>query len=146
MNDDNITGRLLGNLEKRDWYLIGAGTVLAIISGIIGQYYTVSMATGVFIDQVSVVPILIGLVFIYLARSEWSGDIARTLELIGIGLAIHMIVFIPHLNWHISGATLTDLPPLMGVPASFWYVFFHGLTLTGFALIGYGFYLLTENI
>lgn len=146
MKDNDIISTILGNLEKKDWYLFGFAAALSIIGGIMGQYYNFSQPTGILIDQLSLVPIFIGLVFIYLARSEWSGDIARTLELIGIGLAIHMLIFVPHINWHISGSTLTELPALLGIAPSFWYVLFHGLSLTAFGLIGYGFYLLRENL
>lgn len=126
--------------------MVVAGTLVTAVMGAFGatKYYTLQI--GSLVEFSSVIPVFVGIVFIYLSRSIWGGKIARYLEIIGAGLAVHMLLFIPHIQWHITGQTQGGMPPLMGQPPGFWYVFFHGMSLVAFLFIGYGFYLFYQEV
>jgi hypothetical protein len=132
-------------LEKQDWYLVGIAALITVAMAVFGatRYYTLQI--GSLVEFSSVIPVFAGLVFIYLSRSIWGGKIARYLEIIGAGLAVHMLLFIPHIQWHITGQTEGGMPPLIGQPPGFWYMFFHGMSLVAFLFIGYGFYLFYQE-
>lgn len=133
------------HLERNDWYLVGIATVITLVMGAVGATDLYTLQVGSIVEFSSVLPVFAGLVFIYLSRSLWGGSVARYLEVIGAGLAVHMILFIPHIQWHILGEVEGGLPPLAGQPPSFWYVFFHGMSLAAFLFIGYGFYLFQQE-
>lgn len=80
--------------------------------------------------------VLSAVFFIHRAVQSWAGEFARYLELIGAGLSLVLVTWVPHIGWHVSGQ-----PPMLGVGPGFWLTFFHGLNLMGFIIVAYGFYL-----
>lgn len=132
---------MMGLLERRDLQVIGLGIVLSAITAVLAQYGIYTFEHEIMLDYLEAVPLLLGVVFIYRARHLWGGEIARCMELVGIGLAIHMLIWIPHLRWHLIGLEQQQLPAWIGLDPSFWYVFFHTVSLFGFVLVAYGFYL-----
>jgi hypothetical protein len=132
-------------LEKQDWYVLGIAGVITLLMGAVGSTSFYTDQTGALVEFASVLPVLAGIVFIYLSRSLWGGSVARYLEVMGAGLAIHMILFIPHIQWHIVGQIEGELAPLLGQPPEFWYIFFHGMSLVAFLFVGYGFYLFYQE-
>lgn len=133
------------HLEKQDWYVIGIATIITLIMGGVGATDLYNLQVGSIIEFSSVLPVFVGLVFIYLSRRLWGGSVARYLEVMGIGLGIHMLLFIPHIQWHIIGEVEGGLTPLVGQPPEFWYIFFHGMSLAAFLFVGYGFYLFYQE-
>lgn len=134
-------------LQQRDWQIIGAGLLLSLVGGVVGHLGLVSVQQEIMVGYAAVIPIIPGLAFIWLARDQWGGQVARYLELIGAGFAVHLVVWVPHIRWHVlAEADPNHVPPAwLGFDPSFWYVFFHGISLFAFALITYGFYLFWQE-
>lgn len=131
----------MGVLQRNDWYLIGVGLVLSVIVAALGQFGIATLQHELIINDLTAIPIVLGVVFIWLARDQWGGNVARYLELIGTGLVLHLILWIPHVRWHLMSEESTAAAMWLGLDLSFWYVFFHALSLLAFTLITYGFYL-----
>jgi hypothetical protein len=122
------------NLERKDLAVIGTALGISLISGLL-------KASGVNVPlgpvSMLVLPAgIISIVFVYLAAQQYGGEIARYLYFIALGIGWFMLMTLPHITWHQSGA-----PALLGLDPSFWYVFYHGGILTSYFFIGYGFYL-----
>lgn len=132
------------HLKQNDYLVMG---LLAALSGIAG--YTSLMATEPvlvekWLDRGTILVVLFSILIIYKAKQEVEGDLVRDLELIGIGLAIYMFIYLPHIIWHITGQNPVEIGSVM-IPANFLFGFFHALTISSFILIGYGFYNLWVN-
>lgn len=129
------------NLERNDYLVMAGLAVLAVAAGMVslslGQQ---AMIVEMVIDYAAMFIIVASLAVIYKARDLWGGEVSRALEIIGAGLAVYMITYLPHINWHISGGGA-----LGPVPGSFLYGFFHALSLATFVLAGYGFYTLWQS-
>ncbi len=129
------------NLKRND-YLVVAGLALAAVAA---GMVSLSLGEGarvveMVIDYAAMFIIVASLGVVYKARELWGGEVSRALELIGAGLAVYMLTYLPHINWHIGGGGA-----LGPVPGSFLYGFFHALTLSTFVLAGYGFYTLWQS-
>lgn len=133
------------NLESKDYGLIGG---LLAVSAAIGYLGTTGFWAGfvggdvppgmvleMWLDRLTVVIIFAGLLAIYKARGLWGGEVARNLELIGAGLAGYMLVYLPHIHWHIA-----ESPAWLGMDPNFWFGFFHMIQAAAFFLASYGFY------
>ncbi|MFB6115844.1 MAG: hypothetical protein ABEK04_06195, partial [Candidatus Nanohalobium sp.] len=79
--------------------------------------------------------LLLGSVFIYLAREKYGGVVARNLEVVGIASAILGVSWIAFSKFFAAGF------PSWGVSAAFWVTLLGGLITTSFFLGAYGFYL-----
>lgn len=123
------------NLKPADYLIIGAGIIISIIAGFIGDVFNVLMEVEAYTRFLVGGSIIVALVFIYKARAAWDGQLARYLEIIGAGLTILMLSWIPHIGWHLNG-----MNPMFGLSPSFWISFFHVLTAITFLIMGYGFY------
>lgn len=134
---------MMDALEPVDKKLILGGVVVSVLAGVLGQLGLVSVQAETMIGYATAIVIVPGIYFIYRARNLWGGHVARYLELIGLGMAVHMLLWIPHIWWHLQGmATADGLPPAMlGLDPAFWYIFFHGFSLAAFGFMTYGFYL-----
>jgi hypothetical protein len=120
------------HLKKRDYAFLGFSFSIALITGIIGQvvgFNDVFAATSTYIQLPF---ILAGLYYIYRLR-DWGGKVGRNLQLIGLGLMMTMVNWIPHIPWHINGM------PAMGVSQGFWLGLFHSWVIAGFLMISYAF-------
>lgn len=127
------------NLERNDYLVIVGLFIVTLLAGFVSQNFGGPAVEGI-IDYISMFVIVASLAVVYKARDLWGGEVSRALELIGAGLAVYMITYLPHINWHMSGGG--GLGP---VPENFLYGFFHALTLATFVLVGYGFYTLWQS-
>ncbi|MFQ3308627.1 MAG: hypothetical protein ACI977_000870 [Candidatus Nanohaloarchaea archaeon] len=127
------------NLERNDYLVMVGLAILSAIAGVVSLQFGGPAVEGI-IDYISMFVIVASLAVVYKARELWGGEISRALELIGAGLAVYMITYLPHINWHLGGGG-----PLGPLPENFLYGFFHALTLATFVLVGYGFYTLWES-
>jgi hypothetical protein len=127
------------NLERNDYLVVAGLAVLSVVAGFISLNFGGPAVEGI-IDYISMFVIVASLAVIYKARELWGGEVSRALEIIGAGLAVYMITYLPHINWHLSGGG--NLGPL---PEMFLYGFFHALTMATFVLVGYGFYTLWQS-
>ncbi len=129
------------NLERNDYLVMVGLAVAAVAAGLVSlSLGEQARITEMVIDYVALFVIVASLAVIYKARELWGGEVSRALELIGAGLAVYMITYLPHINWHIGGGGA-----LGPIPETFLYGFFHALTLATFVLAGYGFYTLWQS-
>lgn len=133
------------NLERVDYGVITGAIAFAVVLGVVTLSLNLTMAFETNLRWVTGAVILVGLGFIYLGRELWGGIVARNLEIIGAGMAIMMIEWIPHIGWHIQGARQaaqggSPMPAWLGIPGFWWFGFFHGLVMASFIVITYGFY------
>lgn len=124
-------------LETRDYSIAGGGILVSIVAGFLVAVVPekaplIDLATNVVPSFV----MLVGLVFIFLGRRHYGGQLARPLEVVGVATAILMTSWIPHFVWHVMG-----MAPLLSLTPGFWLTFFHVLTAGAFFLYLYGFYL-----
>lgn len=124
-------------LKRKDYAIIGTGFlgVLGFASAM-SYFFTDPMGVEMYTRFVMSAVILASVFFIYQAITSWAGDLARYLELIGLGLAIEMIIWMPHIGWHVSG-----MGPVFGLSPTFILSFFHAIGVLGFLITAYGFYL-----
>lgn len=133
---------------ERDDYVAVAGVFLAAMA--VGTLF-VLLRFGPLVENVfrwvTSAIILVGIVAIYRSRrgDRWGGQVARSLELIGIGFGVIVIEWVPHIGWHMQGAVQAaqggnPLPAWLGLPGIWWLGFFHALVAGGFALAVYGLY------
>lgn len=122
-------------LKRQDYGIIAGGFLLAVLAGFLGQLYNVTGRIELYTQFVTTSAILVTLYFIHQGRRAWGGDLARYLEIIGIGFALLMLTWVPHIQWHIGGE-----PAWLSLSGSFWVTFFHVLTAVTFLIVGYGFY------
>lgn len=132
-------------LEKKDWYVLGTGVLLGIVTAVATQLGYLGMELELLLGYAMAIPILPALVFLYLARKLWGGDVARYLDFIAVGLIINLLMFPVHLQWHMAEMTAGALPAWGGLSPNFWYLFFHGLTAYSFVMLSYGFYLFWKS-
>jgi len=123
------------HLKAEDYQVIAAGVLLGVFGGVIGHVYSVGIRAELYTRVAVSLAILVALYCIYQARTAWGGDLARYLEIIGAGLVLFMLTWIPHIEWHIQGS-----PVLFGLSSGFWLGFFHALTASTFLITAYGFY------
>lgn len=126
------------NLERTDLAVIGTALGLSLLAGALKQ-----LGTNIPVGPVSILMLpagIISLVFVYLAAQEYGGMIARYLYFIGSGIAVFLVMTFPHVFWHQA-----EMAAMLGLPASFWYIFYHGGILVSFFFIGYGFYLFYKS-
>ncbi len=128
-------------MRTKDWGLLGGGAAVSLVAaylahaGSIGQSTVSTLTTWV--PRLSVVVILLGVLFIYLARDLLGGQVSRNLEVVASGFLIYGLVYWPHkIAWHGSGE-----PSWLGVSAGAWQTFFHLLTVSTLVIVAYGFYL-----
>lgn len=133
------------NMERKDLYLIAAAILVPLLAGLalmgIQSQMTIVMiilaATGL-----AGLAIVAALVAIYKGRELYGGEIARNLELVGIGFFLFIVTYIPHTLWHVFG--LMNQNPLgpgwIGLTEAWWAGFFHVGAFMFFLIATYGFY------
>jgi hypothetical protein len=125
------------HLQRENWYVIAALVVISVISGFLMDFIQGSTLIAVH-DASFYLPgpaLLIGSVFIYLARDKYGGTVARNLEVIGASLAILGVSWIGFSAFFAAGF------PVWGVSSGFWVTLLGGLITTSFFLAAYGFYM-----
>lgn len=124
-------------LERRDYAVAAVGIVLSVAAGF--AVTTVPDKAAVIDLTTNLIPamiMLVGIVFIYLGRRHYGGQIAAALSVVGIATALLMVSWIPHFVWHYTG-----MVSMLSVGPGFWLGFFHVLTAGAFVVYFYGFYL-----
>lgn len=124
-------------LESKDYGFIAGGAILTLLAALIApRFFEDPMQIETYSRMIVAAVILYGLFSIHQAIQSWAGELARYLQLIGTGLAILMMAWIPHIGWHVRGN-----PEWLGMSPAFWITIFHGLTVLAFAVSTYGFHL-----
>lgn len=122
-------------MTMADYTVIAAGILLGIFGGIMGQIYQIGPEAELYTRYVVALSVFAALYCIYQARSSWGGDLARYLEIIGVGFILFMLLWVPHIEWHIK-----QMPTIFGLSRSFILGFFHTMTASTFLIAAYGFY------
>jgi uncharacterized membrane protein YfcA len=115
--------------------MIAAGLLVAIIGGVIGHLFSITVEAELYTRFIASGAIIVSIYFVHRARSAWDGELARYLEIIGAGFIVLMLSWVPHIGWHIRGQ-----PEILGLSASFLIGLFHTLAAVTFLIVGYGFY------
>ena len=124
-------------LERKDYGFIAGGAILTLLAALIApRFFQDPMQIETYSRMIVAVVILYGVFSIHKAIQSWAGELARYLQLIGTGLAILMLAWVPHIGWHVRSN-----PEWFGMPEAFWITIFHGLTILAFAVSTYGFHL-----
>ncbi|MFB6114798.1 MAG: hypothetical protein ABEK04_00780, partial [Candidatus Nanohalobium sp.] len=122
------------NLERSDLAVIGAAFAISVLAGVLK-----AVGVNVPVGPVAMLMLpagIISIVFVYLAAEQYGGQVARYLYFMALGIGWFLLMTFPHVFWHQAGE-----PALLGLDASFWYIFYHGGILVSYFFIGYGFYL-----
>jgi len=122
-------------MEQHDRYIIGLGIAIPVLAGFWSQLMGIGTQIDAFIDFFTVLALLGSVTFIYLARDLLGGEIARNLEITGLGLFLYVVIYWASYTWSSVGG-----PAWLGVQAPAWDVFFSTATLVTFGFIAYGFY------
>ncbi len=133
------------NMERTDLTII-AGAVLIPLFAALATMGIQSQMTIVMIilaaTAASGLAVLGALIAIYKGRDLYGGEIARNLEIVGLGFFLFMITYVPHTVWHVVG--LTNQNPLgpewIGMSGAWWAGFFHVGAFMYFIISAYGFY------
>ena len=121
------------HLIGRDYQFLMFTGWTVLLGGIVGQMVGF---TSMFewLTTVAQMPFIIAALYFILKNQVWEGEIGRALNLIGVGLIMIMVDYIPHIPWHIAGN------PGMGFSTGFWVGLFHMWITGGFLMIAYGFH------
>lgn len=124
-------------LRKNDYALLGGGALIVLLAAyIVPNFVQDPMNIEAYTRIIVGAIILYGIFAINSAIQSWAGELARYLQLIGIGLGILMLSWIPHIGWHLRGS-----PAWLGMGPAFWITLFHGMTVLAFLSASYGFHL-----
>lgn len=124
-------------MTQENKYVTLALAAVSIISGFLMDFLQGSALLAVH-DASFYLPgpaLLLGSVFIYLAKDKYGGVVARNLEVTGVSLAILGVSWIGFSAFFAAGF------PSWGVTPAFWVTLLGGLISTSFFLSAYGFYL-----
>ncbi|MFB6204774.1 MAG: hypothetical protein ABEJ75_03955 [Candidatus Nanohaloarchaea archaeon] len=130
--------------DREAWMVAGFGVLLGLLAAAAGMTGILGRNAEMLMGYLPAIPLPFAIAFLYRARRFYGGELARYFEIIAVGLVMEFLLYIPHLYWHFQEFSLGHLPS-WGVAPSFWYVFFHGLSAFGFAVVSYGFYLLWKS-
>lgn len=125
-------GPLNLHMGRKDFFFLGLSLLIVLLTGLIGQIVGFNRLLSTASTYIQIPFILAGLYYVYRLRG-WGGKIGRNLQLIGLGLMMIMINWIPHIPWHMNGM------PVMGISQGFWLGFFHSWVIAGFLMISYAF-------
>ncbi|MDY6778000.1 MAG: hypothetical protein SVU32_04995, partial [Candidatus Nanohaloarchaea archaeon] len=113
------------HLKRKDYQVIGLLVALSVLAG-----FGMNLSTGPTLlavhDATFYLPgpvLLIGGLFIYLARDKYSGTLARNLEVVGLSMGILGITWVLWSKFFAAGF------PSWGVSAAFWTTFL-GMIIT----------------
>lgn len=121
------------HLTGRDYqFLVFTGWTL-LMGGIVGQIVGFSPAFE-WATSIIQVPFVLAAIYFILKNQVWEGEIGRSLNLIGVGLLMIMIDYLPHIPWHLAGN------PAWSMSTGFWVGIFHLWVAGGFFVMSYGFH------
>lgn len=133
------------NLRNQDYAVILGGVLLSFLGAFAAQAGILSSSlvgsiTGI-LPKLTILVILVGLAFVYLARDLLGGNVVDNLDVIASGFLIYAVIWWPHkIAYH--GALLGGKGASMFgffTPTT-WNIFFHTLTGVLFAIASFGFY------
>lgn len=125
------------HLDRENYYVILAFLVISVISGFLMDLFS-GQALLTIHDATFYLPgpvLLLGGIFIYLARDKYGGTIARNLEVSGLALGILGVTWVAWAGFFAAGF------PAWGVTPAFWTAFLGTLITLMFLVAAYGFYL-----
>lgn len=128
-------------LTRGDRVLMAGWLVVSLIAGVLGQLIQWTYALDILLIWIMIVPALVGLFFVYRGVQRVGGLIARNLTILGVGLFVHILLFVPLVQWH-----LELMPAWIGIPSGAWYVLLHGMSGVGFLTTTYAFYRFAEGM
>jgi hypothetical protein len=132
----------LTHLTRKDLYIVTAFLAVSVLSGFAFRLLETQQVVPVH-DTTFYIPgivLLIGTVFIYLAREGIGGVVARNLEVTGTGMTLLGIFWVLFAEYFTAGN-----PAWLGIAPPFWTVFIMGTVTSSFFLIAYGFYLFWKS-
>jgi hypothetical protein len=132
------------HLKPVDYLIIAATLLISFLGAYFAGIGLISSSMVSFltewIPKATIIMIIIGIGFSYLARDLWGGQIARRLEVIGTGFLIYALIWWPHKEmWHSAGE-----PAWLAISPGAWQTGFHLMTVTAFGVVSYGFYLFSN--
>lgn len=128
--DFSMNGPLNLHLGRRDYGFLAAAFAVVLFSASVGQFTGFTEMLAAATTYIQLPFIIAGLYYIYRLR-DWGGEVGRSLQLVGVGLMMIMVNWVPHIPWHINGM------PSMGVSPGFWLGLFHSWVIAGFLMISY---------
>ncbi|MDY6778126.1 MAG: hypothetical protein SVU32_05645 [Candidatus Nanohaloarchaea archaeon] len=137
-------------MERKDYLVIGGALLVSALVGFaargIQSVQTIAMVT-LGLTVAAFITTLIALVAIYKARKPYGGKVARNLEVIGFGLALFIVTYLPHVVWHIFGLQNNNPlgPAWLGLSKAWWAGFYHIGAFMFFLIASYGFYLFWKH-
>ncbi|AOV94311.1 hypothetical protein AQV86_00085 [Nanohaloarchaea archaeon SG9] len=123
-------GFLNMHLKEKDYRFLLMAALVVVIGGATGQVTGFTEVLTLSTTYIQIPFILAGLYYVYELRT-WGGEIGRNLQLIGVGLVLILLNWLPHIPWHIAGM------PGIGISQGFWLGFFHSWVIAGFLVISY---------
>lgn len=140
MTDAETTVQAGMPLERFDYILMAVGLAIALLVAILGIFLQWSLLIDIYLIWLMIIPALVGLTYVYRTVQLSGGVIGRGLSVIGLGLAIQILLFVPLVQWHLEG-----MPPWLGLETGAVFVLLHGMALVGFATTTYGFALFARG-
>lgn len=125
------------HLERENYYVITGLLAVSLLSGFLIDLLQRNAVISVH-DATFYLPgpaLLVGAIFIYLARDNYGGVMARNMEVVGTGLTILGVTWVAFAGFFAAGF------PAWGVTPAFWTVLLALLVTTSFLIVAYGFYL-----
>jgi len=126
-------------LESKDAAIVASILSLGVINGVSWHILGLDMAAESWFRWIEGGVILLTLAFLFRARGLWGGEIARSIDVITMGIAVYLIQYIPHIGYHIQ-----EHPVWLGLGEGFWIGLFHGVSAASFLVVTYGIYLLSQ--
>lgn len=133
------------NLTNKDYGVILGGVLLSFVGAFAVQagILSSSMADAItgLLPQLTIVVILLGLVFSYLARDLLGGELVDNLDVVAAGFLIYAVTWWPHMTlYHGEALGGAGASPFGVLSSGAWNVFFHTLTAAVFGIVSFGFY------
>lgn len=126
-------GFLRLHLTARDYqFLMFTGWTI-LLGAVVGQVVGFSPVFE-WVTTMVQTPFILASIYFISKNNVWEGQIGRSLNLVGIGLFMIMLNYIPHIPWHLMDN------PAWGISTGFWVGLFHMWIAAGFILISYGFH------
>jgi hypothetical protein len=133
------------NLNNKDYGAILGGIILSFLGAFAAEAGVLSSSlvttiTGL-LPKLTILVILVGLVFVYLARDLLGGEIVNNLEVVAAGFLIYAVTWWPHKMGYHAEALGGAAASIFGVftPGA-WNVFWHTLVAATFGVVSFGFY------
>ncbi len=143
------------NMEKRDWYVLGALAVVWVSSivfvdrwwkGLPEEEQGPATILGFEITIAAMaLAMLVSIGIIYYAARVYGGTVGKGLYMFVWGLIFQLSLPI-EVYWHILNLPHPVGPAWLGIDPYWWLGFFHTAIAVGLALKAYGFYLIVQGL